>query len=84
MVLASLTTDNKQYLEMIHTVSACMARFTIWAHCYIQKRQISQDMDNLFTTLLKLRVHKEGNKLTGQVNPFALSYKSMHQVKLYT
>jgi hypothetical protein len=42
------------YLEMVHTVSRYMARFTIWPHCCIQMRHMHQDMDNfIFSVLLK-------------------------------
>jgi 23S rRNA maturation mini-RNase III len=40
------------YLEIVHNVSRNMDRFTIWSHCYIQTRQISQDMDNFILSIL--------------------------------
>jgi hypothetical protein len=53
-----MTAESKRrlnrHLEMVHTVSVYQARFTIWSHGYIEKRQISQDRDNFtFSILLK-------------------------------
>jgi hypothetical protein len=49
------------HLEIVHTVSRSMARFTIWSHCYIQTRQISHNMDN-FTFFILLNKQQSGLK----------------------
>jgi hypothetical protein len=61
-------------MEMVHTVTGYTARFTIWSHCCIQTRQMSQDMHNcIFLILLKqtkwlekpvkLRVYGQSNAM---------------------
>jgi hypothetical protein len=54
MAFASAGAEINCHLEMVHTVSRYMVRFTIWSHCYIQMRQIGQDVNNfIFSILLK-------------------------------
>jgi hypothetical protein len=70
-----------------------MARFAIWSHSYIQKRQTSQDMDNnpaeAITKQLESHLNqgcmakklKQLDEILQQVSPFAESYRLMHQIE---
>lgn len=81
-----------RYVEMVHTVSRYMARFTIWHHCYTQMRHICQDIfcfaeattkqhENQSNWVCMAAVIKWLDNMLWHVNPFSESYKWIHGIK---
>jgi hypothetical protein len=86
-----------RHLEMVCTLSPYTARFTTLSHCYTRMRKICQGKGNFtFSILLKqqqndfedqsnqvciAKIMQQLDEMLQQVNPFAESYKQIHQMK---